>query len=238
MKRAAKKTAYILLAALMLASMLLCGCVKEKKKGAQGGKPVRLAEQTEEPMPRTKNPLTVTTRVTEESGCLMRYPYVTNAGMSVLNLSLISAFSEFTANCELENAEISYTVEFNKLGVLSLMLFCTSGDGRVLYEDTANFDCFTGLRVYLPDLFAQDANYKDRLSLLVTKEIEARGLTTISDLPPMDESRPFLFTHGGIYVVYREYELCTHDAGTVKLLVRKSLISDLADPEGPITRLG
>lgn len=232
------KTAYLLLAALMLAAALFSGCKEEKKGKLKPGRVVQLVEQTEEPMPKTLRPLTITTRVTEEHGCVIRYPYVTNSGMAVLNLSLLSAFVDFAENCELQNADVSCTVEFNKQGLLSLLMTCTSQDGRVMYEDAANFDCFTGLRLYLPDLFEEGSDHEARLSKLVVNDLENRGLELLSDLPPMDETRPFLFTYGGIYILYREYELTTHDAGMLRVLIRKSLISDMAVQDGPVFRLG
>ncbi len=167
-----------------------------------------------------RRPLTLITKRLVTAGCAVRYPYICDDGMDALNVAVHMAFTEFAAACETDGGRVSYTVEFNRYGLLSMIITCSTGDGKVLFTDAANFDTDAGKRVYLSSCFGQGATgIKERLTELLSAEAEARGTEPIGSLPEFDDSTPFVFTYGGIYLLFREYEVFPPEAGLEKLKV-------------------
>ena len=238
MSRAIRKIAYF--AALLALIIQLPACMV----GGNGGGSMHVAvhghsEFTAENYSQSiiRQSLTVVAKKADMSGCRVTYPYVCNANMDLLNLSIHTVFAEFAEYCETPGAEIGYTVEFNRFGLLSFLLTCTSG-GRTIASDAANFNCDTGERVYLSDCFGStETDYTVRLRDVLARSVEQNGYTYLGQEPAMDDSTLFLFTYGGIYLVFREYELFSSDAGTVKVMVKISSVMDHLAPDGLLNRV-
>ena len=185
-----------------------------------------------------RDPLTVLTRSMTVGGCSVNYPFVASDSMDLLNLSIKTAFSDFAADCGVSDGTVSYNVEFNRSGLLSFTVQLTGQGGIVLFSDTASFNCDTGRRVYLDDCFgASYTDYPSRLSGLVTRFVEERGLTVVGSIPRIKDSTPFVFTNDGLALVFREYELCTHDGGAPRVPVPLSAVQDLVEADGLLNRI-
>jgi hypothetical protein len=238
MMRAGRKTAYL---ALLLALItLLSGCIayeeREKPSFNSPHSGLEIPSAPEEPDV-IRLSLTVVAKKAEMSECKVTYPYVCNANMDLLNLSIHTVFAEFAADCETPGAEVNYTLEFNRYGLLSFMLTCTS-NGKVINEDAANFDSDTGKRVRLSDCFGStETDYTVRLRDILARSIEQNGYTILGQEPSMDDSTLFLFTYGGIYLVFREYELFSSDAGSPRIKVKISAVMDHLAPDGLLNRV-
>lgn len=236
MKRAAVKIAYLLLA---FAFVFVCGC-SVKDEPAPRPAHVRDAEQYDPNSGQAivRYPLTIITKRMNAKGAQIRYPYVCDDGMEILNISIHSAFTDFAVECETEGSKIGYTTEFNRFGLLSLTMTCTSPDGRELYVDTANFDTDTGKRVYLSSCFGSASEQAaEKLIAIVEGEAERLGATVLGELPSFDDGTRFLFTFGGIYLVFREYEVFSAEAGAVKIKVPYAAIYGTAASDGLMNRL-
>ena len=148
-----------------------------------------------------------------------------------------NAFEEFRSSCGVQGGKIEYSLEFNRYGLLSLLMTCLSEDGKPLFYETANFNTDTGLRVSLTECFGAGADPGERLNELVAAYAEANDMTYISSGPNVTDSTQFLFTFGGLTLVFREYELFTPDAGTTRIKVRCAEVQDLLAADGLLNRL-
>ncbi len=241
-----RKTAYALLAALTAALIaalavlpaLLCGC---SVAATQTSPPAHFRDKEfdfdHEPQAIVRHPLSVITKLAEVKNCVILYPYVLDSGMGTLNLSVFTAFEEFRSSCGVQGGKIEYSLEFNRYGLLSLLMTCLSEDGKPLFYETANFNTDTGLRVSLTECFGAGADPGERLNELVAAYAEANDMTYISSGPNVTDSTQFLFTFGGLTLVFREYELFTPDAGTTRIKVRCAEVQDLLAADGLLNRL-
>lgn len=185
-----------------------------------------------------RRPLTMITKRLNTADCAVRYPYVCDEGMDILNISIHMAFTDFANECEAEGGRITYTVEFNRYGLLSLLLTCSTGDGKTLFTNAANFDTDTGKRVYLSDCFGKDAQgIPERLTELLWAEAERLGTAPIGDLPAFDDSTLFYFTYGGLYLIFREYEVFPPEAGTVRIKAPYAALEGQIGSDGLLNRL-
>lgn len=238
MSRAIRKIAYLCaLAALLLA---LSGCVPLTSPGSGTSiSPHGAHELAPDALSQgvVRQSLTIIPKRADMSGCGVTYPYVCNSNMEILNISIHSAYASFAQYCETPGGEIGYSVEFNRYGLLSVLMECTF-EGRVIFTDTANFDTDTGKRVYLSDCFGStDTDYRVRLRDILARSVEQNEYTLLGQEPSMDDSTLFLFTYGGIYLVFREYEIFTSDAGEPRIMVKISSVMDHLAPDGLLNRV-
>lgn len=237
MKRLRLITAYLILAAVVLA--VFSGCAIEPPE-----EPTRPARAVVNDDPGFKQAvvrrkLTITPRVLDYGSCTIVYPYVCDNNMYLLNLSIRSAFAEFAERCEAEKGEVRYSVAFNRYGLLSLKLVYATPGGVVIATDTANFDTDTGRLIDLHDCFGSTgADYLGLLRDYVLRYVEQNGLKLIGEVPALNDGSPFLFTYDGILLVYREYELVTPDTAQPTIKIRVSSVSDIIAKDGLLNRLG
>ncbi|MBR6108162.1 MAG: DUF3298 domain-containing protein [Clostridia bacterium] len=237
MKRITGKIAF--LTALLFLIPALLGCSVKKSDASRLPRPPREinldpGESTGEPL---RHPLVIITKRMQVNGCLVSYPFVCDDNTTILNRSIESAFTEFAAYCESPGCTVSYTVEFNRYGLLSLLLSCVTGDGRTVLTDAANFDADSGLRVYLSDCFGEGSDYAEKLRDIVLKTVENRGYTLLASEPAIGDGTLFLFTFGGIYVMFREYELCTYEAGEPRIKITLGALASCTSQDGLLNRL-
>lgn len=241
MRRSKGKTACVPLAALIMAlALTLCACAPGSSSGGIATSPMHGPElvPNEYSQAIIRNSLTIVSRKAEMDGCRVKYPYVCNANMELLNISIHSAVTEFVADCETEGASIECTVEFNRYGLLSLLAVCTLPNGKTVNTDAMNFDCDTGLRVGLHECFGKtEADYKARLNDLLRKSIQSQGLTVIGSDPEVNDDTLFLFTYDGIFLLFREYELFSYDAGAPRIKIKLASVFDLLAPDGLLNRV-
>lgn len=237
-----KKRAYApMLAALLLCVLyiLFCSCSikredSERVRAAMRDLPVIDDESAAAPI---RYPLTLTSKHMEENGCPVNYPYICDSGMSLLNMNVNKAFVEFAEECEPNGGSIDYDIEFNRYGLLSVNMIYMSDAGELMYNSLADFDCDTGKRVRLSDCFGTGSHPFEKLSEMVEKYMEANNLTLIANLPEIDDTTMFSFRSGGIDLMFREYELCTYDAGAVSIRIHASSVSSLISSDGLLNRL-
>ncbi|MBR0135015.1 MAG: DUF3298 domain-containing protein [Clostridia bacterium] len=184
-----------------------------------------------------RHSLVIISKHVDENGCSLLYPYVCNNGMTLLNINIRAAFTEFADECEAAEGEISYVTEFNRFGLLSIMM-TYSVSGRTICFDTANFDADTGKRVRLSDCFGStSADYRAKLAEIVLRTADSEGYTLIAEQPPVNDDTMFVFTFGGLYLVYPEYELFTHEAGAPRIKIGCRAMTNYTSPDGLMNRL-
>ena len=238
MMRLRGKIALALAGILMLAA--LSGC--SVRKPSTGRAPINprgdeLYDQ-EYTAEAVRTPLTIMSKTAHESGVTVNYPFICDDNMALLNRAILEAFYDFAADSESPGAIVEYTTEFNRLGLLSFTLYCVTGEGRTVSFDTASFDSDTGRRVYLSDCFGSgSADHVQKLDEIVCRSIEANGYTLIAQGPHIDDSTLFLFTFGGIYIMFREYELLTYDAGAPRIKITLGALSGSIAQDGLLNRL-
>lgn len=234
-----KRTALYRLAlvALVAALSVFCACkVDEPYRRPSSYAPDQSLFSQDQEQAIVRHPLTLISKRLTTAGCAVRYPYVCDDGMDALNVAVHMAFTEFAEACGTDGGRVAYSVEFNRYGLLSLIMTCSAGSGKVLFTDTANFDTDAGKRVYLSSCFGQAAEgVKERLTELLSAEAETRGTKPIGALPEFDDSTPFVFTYGGICLIFREYEVFPPEAGLEKLKVPAAAVDYSQD--GLIARL-
>ena len=238
MKSAARTIAYVL--TLLVTAVFLSGCLLTGSYGTGGTRPQHAVGMDLNSLDQrvTRRPLTIVTKSLMQGDCRVKYPYVCDEGMDLLNISLHSFFMEFAADCEAVGGVVDYTVEFNNYGLLSLMLTCKAPGDSVWLTRTANFDCDTGEPVTLSDCFGTDcADYSARLGDVVARSMELNDYTPIGAGPEFNDSTQFLFTYGGILLVYREYEAFSYDAGAPRIKVKISNVMDLLQPDALLNRI-
>ncbi len=235
MKRAALKTAYITLLALCL---LLVGCRIETKPGARPVHGDRDEQVLDDAVPKepVREPVLILSRSIAVNGCTVSYPHVYDANMNLLNTAIFSAFSELAGQCS-ASSQLTYTTNFNSLGLLSFTLVCKSAEGKTLLIDTANFDVDTGRRIKLSECFGSSTEYAGRLGDIVRRFVETGDHTPIGDIPPVDDDRLFVFTRGGLFLIYREYELCTFDSGVMRIRVSLGAVNGCIAGDGLLNRM-
>lgn len=239
MSFAAKTAAYIL--ALLTALLCLAGCMRLDDGADDPKKPGGVPYATAEPVPTSssyKFALVIISKSMELNGCSVTYPFVCDQNSEMLNVAIHAAFAEFADYCDSPGSSITYTTEFNRYGLLSFLMICSSEDGRQLAADTANFDCGSIRRIYLSSCFGADRQFEERLGEIVLREAEAAGGELLTGLPPMDDSRLFVFTLGGLCLFYREYELFPTGGGLMRIRVGLEELEDCIAPDGLLTRLG
>lgn len=229
-------------AVLLLLAFVLClipACAGENAPEIpRPPRPHEAAQDDYDQQAIVRYPLTTVTKRSFENDCVMLYPYVVTPGMNTLNISIYTAFTDFRAECEAQGGRIGWTTEFNRYGLLSLLMTYTSEAGDLLFTETANFNTDTGLRVRLSDCFgAGGAGYRERLGEIVRGYAETNGLTVISKEPSFDDSTQFLFTFGGLNLLFREYELFTADAGSPRIRVKCSEVTDVTGSDGLLNRV-
>ena len=238
MKSVLRTTAYLL--ALVMTAAFACGCYLGTSPGKTGTRPHHgpLIDMGELSQRVTRVPVTIMTKSLMHGSCRVKYPFVCDTEMDLINLSLNSFFMEFAADCEARGGTVDFKTEFNNYGLLSFMLFYRTPDGQILYERTANFDCDSGELLSLSDCFGVGSEvYSTRLKDIVARSVEQNGYTPLGEGPVFDDSTQFLFTYGGIYLVYREYEAFSFDAGSPRIKVKISSVMDLLAPDALITRV-
>ena len=235
--RLLRKTAY-LIALLMLLSVFF-GCAADEPEQPRPVRPYEPSINGDiEQQAIVRYPLTIITKRSYENECEMLYPFIVTGGMDTLNISVYTAFADFRAECGAKGGRIEYSTEFNRYGLLSLLMTCTSGNGKLLFSETANFNTDTGLRVRLSDCFgASSTGYRDKLSEAVRRYAEANSLTFISEEPAFDDSTQFLFTFGGLDLVFREYEVFTAEAGSPRIRVRCAEAAEVIGSDGLLNRV-
>lgn len=240
MRSSVRKAAYLLLAALITAQALLCGCSIEKSKS---GSLPRTEDSRQEiyerahPKTGVRHPLVIVSKKTLEAGCSVSYPFVCDDGMELLNISIQTAFSEFASECGAAGSDITYSIEFNRYGLMSFLMICTGRTGRELITETANFDSDTGRRAYLSDCFGSGADYSARLMEIVERTAESEGYTFLGERPAIDDSTPFIFVYGGISLLFPEYEVFTYDAGSPRIKIPLSSVAGSVQQDGLLNRL-
>ncbi|MBO4848884.1 MAG: hypothetical protein J5586_07010 [Clostridia bacterium] len=239
MKISRSLIAYMLAAVLALSACAMAGCVKKTKPGPDPAPPEYFVEPGVLPGEQSivRYALPLISKTAQTNGCTVQYPYICSAGMDLLNINMHSVFMEIADEMEVSGGRIGYSAEFNKYGLLSFLVTYFSDDGAVLGADTANFDCDTGKRVFISDCFGPGASEAPA----VLREIAARvadinGYNVISDIPEVTDASPFLFTFGGLYLVYREYEL-TSDPGVLRIKVRCDEVASLISDDGLLARV-
>lgn len=226
---------------LILALACFTGCMRLDDGTDDQKKPGGVPYATTEPMPTSasyKFALVVVSKSMELNGCSVTYPFVCDQNSEMLNVAIHAAFAEFADYCDSPGSSITYTTEFNRYGLLSFLMTCTSEDGRQLAADTANFDCGSIRRIYLPSCFGSDKQFEARLGEIVLREAVAAGGELLTGLPPMDESRLFVFTLGGLCLFYREYELFPTGGGLMRIRIGLEELEGCIAPDGLLTRLG
>lgn len=185
-----------------------------------------------------RNPLAIAARYVEQNGCTIRYPIVCNADMELLNLSIRTVFSDFAAENGVKGGTVDFSIEFNNYGLVSFLMTSFDRDGGAFFVDAASFNSDNGRRVRLSDCFGSiETDYTSRLRDIVTRYIEANKLTLVSEIPPINDDSLFLFTYDGLFLVYREYELATYDAGMPRIRVKLSNVMDLLAHDGLLNRV-
>ena len=233
------KTA-LFLAALLLLSAALGSCsVKKKDASRTPSNPMDyMFDEPDHSVTGVRTPLTLMQKTAAEHGRTVNYPFVCDEDMPLLNKSIQSVFMDFAEECEATGVTVSYSAEFNRFGLLSFLLQCRTADGRTIAVDTANFDCDTGRRVFLSDCFGTGStDYPQRLEELVLHSIETGGGTLLAEGPDITDSTPFLFTFGGMYIVFREYELLSFDAGSPRIKVSVGQLTGYIAQDGLMNRL-
>ena len=228
-----------LAAALVLLIGAFCGCYVRKSGDSRTptsprGYELDIEGSAREPI---RSPLVLITKRMQVNGCTVFYPFVCDENTTILNRSIESAFDGFASYCESPGCTVSYSVEFNRYGLLSLLMTCSAPGGRTVLTDAANFDSDSGMRVYLSDCFIEGSDYSEKLGEIVLKTVENRGYTLLASEPAIGDGTLFLFTFGGIYVMFREYELCTYEAGAPRIKAPLSALAGCFSQDGLLNRL-
>lgn len=236
------KAEYLLAALALLALLLpLSGCVISPDPRPNIYVNARSSVRENMPVYRgaINEPLLLETRYFTQCGCRVSYPYALGPAAEILNSTIRASFEDFVSEYGVEGGSVSCSVDYNRYGLLSLKLILAAPDDRVLFIDTANFNCDSGSRVRLEDCFG--SSYTDYTSVLrgiVDRYVEQHGLSVVFSAPPIRNSSAFVFTAGGIKLIYREYELCTSEAGIFTVPASLAELSDCIAPNGLLTRLG
>lgn len=238
MKSVLRTTAYAL--ALLITAVSFGGCLLSSSSGSGAAHPNPGFELYADSLTQrvTRRPLTIAPKNARQGECRVKYPYACDEGMDLLNISLRSVFLEFAADCEVSGGVVEYVVEFNNYGLLSFTLNLRAPGGEIRLSRTANFDCDTGELATLSDCFGTGCeDYSSRLSDVVARTAEQNGYTPIGKGPEFNDSTQFLFTYGGILLVYREYEAFSSDAGAPRIKVKISNVMDLLQPDALLNRI-
>lgn len=239
MIRAARTAAYLL--AFILALSCFTGCLR--LDGGEEGDPIKPAKppySTSVPAPTLRpyrSSLVLISKTMQAGGCEVAYPFVCDPGSEMLNLAISSAFTEFAEYCDSPGSSIDYTTEFNRSGLLSFLMTCTSAQGRLLAADTANFDCFAIRRIHLTACFGSGPLPQSRLAELVLEDVRAQGRELLYAMPAPDDTRLFVFTLGGICLFYREYELYPSGEWLVRVRIGLEELEGCIAEDGLLNRL-
>ena len=227
----------------LLLALLICAvfsaCVIETDEKPEPPAKSRGSFMEDDPVKQaaSRTPLTIVTRNFTKAGSVVNCPYIASRDMDLLNYSIRSAFADFAETCAAEDGYVSYSVEFNSMGLLSLTMIMTGPNGLVYFTDTANFNCDSGSRVLLDDCFGEAyTDYTSRLRGIVETYAEQNGLELIGGVPPIRDVSPFIFTENGISLVYREYELTTYSDTPVRVPIPLAAVKDLVAVNGVLNR--
>ncbi|MBR3383313.1 MAG: hypothetical protein IKG85_09810 [Clostridia bacterium] len=240
MKRKVRISAYILTLFILLCSFFGCAVTEDgdDTKPSRKHDVLPIASASSEPTASPqRTPLMLISKSTTVDGCTVNYPFVCDSELELLNVAILAAFSELASYCESPGSSITYTTQFNRNGLLSFLLTCSSADGRELAVDAANFDCISCRRVFLSACFGSSPDYAAKLSELVSREVAAAGASVLSSPPPMDDSRPFYFTFGGLCLVYRDLELTSRDPAVLRVSAPLEELAGVIAPDGLLNRL-
>ncbi|MBO4562055.1 MAG: DUF3298 domain-containing protein [Clostridia bacterium] len=233
-------TAYMLAVAFALLAFALSGCAKKTKPGSDTSRPVYYVEPEDLAAPQSivRHSLPIMAKSASINGCTVQYPYICSAGMDALNITMHSVFMEFADEFEVNGGKLGYSVEFNRYGLLSFLVTYRSESGQLICSDAANFDCDTGRRVFVSDCFGEGAgSYSASLRAIVERNVAVNGYTVISGIPDITDESPFLFTFGGLILLYREYEICSADAGELQIRIRYDSVSEHVTGSGLLNRV-
>lgn len=230
----------LMIAALLLLSAAFGGCSLKKKSGDR--QPINPrgegVDEAGSSVAAIRDPFELTAKTLNTESCIIRYPYVLNDHTTLLNISIEKAFTDFAQECELSGSRITYSVEFNRFGLFSVIMTCSITGGKELVSRTANFDSDTGTRVYLSDCFGKGSeSYGTGLEDIVRRYAESSGETVLAELPEISDDTDFLFASDGIYLLFREYELFTFDAGAPRIKITLGALADCIQPDGLLNRL-
>lgn len=237
MKSVLRTTAYVL--TLLLIAVSACGCLLSGSTDTGGTRPShgQMINSGELSQSILRRPLSIIPKTLMRGECRVKYPYVCDSGMDLLNISLHSTLMEFASDCGEVAGTVDFVCEFNNYGLLSFTLNFMSADGSDTESRTVNFNCDTGEPVCLSDCFGAGVDYAPRLGEIVSASMEENGYTAIGMGPRFDDSAQFLFTYGGIFLVYREYEAFSFDAGAPRIKVRLSGVSDILTQDALLNRI-
>jgi len=227
---------------LLFTAVTACGCVHaDSGISTATPSPAALGELnfgfTPRPLTTSgmRTPLTISQREDEVNGGLMHYPYVCDKGMELLNIAVRAACLDFA---EEYGGTTGYRLRYNNRGLLSFTLYSVDGNGDVAAVSSANFDCDTGNRFYISSCFGKGLeDYRFALADSITEKLSAKGLTPLSYLPPVDDSRLFYIDEGGLVLLYRKYEVCGAEAGFPEVRFRFSELTRYIGQDSILLRM-
>ena len=222
-------------AALLVALCTVSGCFF----GTTGGSPTGQSNAELTPKPLTaegrRMPLTLTDREVEEGGRRVLYPHICDDGMELLDMAVRGVCMDFAAE---NSGSTGYEVKYNNCGLLSIKLYAFDEGGAAAAVSSATFDCDSGRQVRLSDCMGRgDTSYRFSMADTVTARVTAEGHTVLSYLPPIDDSRLFYVTGGGIVLLYRMYEICGAEAGFPEVEFAYPEIERYLGPDALLLRL-
>jgi hypothetical protein len=137
---------------------------------------------------------------------------------------------------------MTHTVTFATNELISVLFYV---DGYVMgaahpfhYSHSLNYDTGTVQMMALDDLFLPDADYLAVLSRYSLDDLERQGVLEWEEgaLPLAENFQRWNITPQGLLISFDAYTIAPYAAGPQSVLVPYKVLSNVADPEGPLAQ--
>lgn len=134
----------------------------------------------------------------------------------------------------------TYEIKLNERNLLSVSIinYAYSGGAHGLtIVKSLNIDTQTGQVYELEDLFKAGSNYVEKLSDIISVQIQQRDMTLLGEFKGIKPDQDFYLTDKALVIYFQLYEITPYVAGFPAFPISVYDIEDIIDENGPLGRL-
>lgn len=145
---------------------------------------------------------------------------------------------------KVEEKEFSggYEVKANENDVLSLLFelyqyAAGAAHGLVTYT-SRTYDTRTGHAYMLAELFRRESRWKERLNKEIKRQIKKKNIPQTTPFETVTEATAYYVTPDALVIYFQLYEYTPYAYGIPEFAIPLASLQDIANPNGPLARLG
>lgn len=197
-------------------------------------------------------PVSILTMTMQQDGTTIYYPQVIGLMNGSVQQSINEAIYEEMQTLIQEQYESQYTDTFeemigtfeiktNQRHVLSLTLtnyaFAPQHANGLTLIKGLTFDTTTGEKYNLSELFIEDSNYVEVLSMHVKEQIGARDIPLLVDFTQIAPDQNYYIADKSLVLFFQEIEITPHYFGSPMFPISVFALGNIVIEDGPLGRM-